>query len=117
MANQEILTEANVQLAIQTAINDAYQAADAYFKTKMNGIDRIPCGFAWIYTQAHGNSKIVQLLKKHGFYRQHNGGYALWNPSGYPVQNVDCLYAGAWTAADTLSRLLGIKFYADSMLD
>lgn len=117
MAQQEIITDSNVAIAIQTAINDAYHAADAYFKTKMNGIDQFPCGFAWIYTQAHGNSKIVQILKKHGFYRQHNGGYALWNPSGYPAQNVDCLYAGAFAAADTLSRLLGIKFYAGSMLD
>ena len=117
MPNQEILTEATVQLAIHTAMNEAYQAADAYFKNKMNGVDQFPCGFAWIYTQAHGNSKIVQLLKKNGFYRQHAGGYALWNPSGYPVQNVDCLYAGAFAAADTLSRLLRIKFYADSMLD
>ncbi|MCP4493474.1 MAG: hypothetical protein GY820_40140, partial [Gammaproteobacteria bacterium] len=42
--------------------------------------------------------------------------WMIWNPSGYPVQNIDTLEAGARAAAEVLKGS-GITAYAASRLD
>lgn len=79
--------------------------------------DRDACGFAWVTTYEKGTSKLVRELKKHGFSKSYGGGYQLWNPSKSPAQSISALEAGAQAAADHLTNMLGVKFYAGSRMD
>lgn len=112
-----ISPEQQIETAVRIAKQNAFLAAQKYFAEQLNRNHAWPCGFAWVYTVAHGNSTLVKHLKNQGFYKQHPIGYALWNPSGLPVQNMDTLHVGAAAAAETLTQLLGVKFYADCRMD
>jgi hypothetical protein len=88
----------------------AYDAADKYFKEKLGGQDQFACGFAW--TSIHefegkkinGNTKIGRMLKKCGVTQNYYRTFRIWNPSKYPVQNVDTLEAGARAAAEVFEK-------------
>ena len=42
------ITQAQIEAAVREAKEAAYEAADNYFRTKMNGEDKWACGFAWV---------------------------------------------------------------------
>ena len=112
----------DIQQVVQEAKMAAYQAADQLHKNTYQGRDCGACGFAWVTVyehggkRIHGNSKIATALKAAGVRPSYGGGLQLWNPSGYPVQNIDVLEAGARAAAEVF-RQHGFVAYSGSRLD
>ena len=117
-----MMTIAQLQAAIREAQEAAYEAADYMHKNRYDGIDQGACGFAWVNIYEHdgvkikGNTKMGRLMKQAGIRQDWTKSFQIWNPSGYPVQNIDVLEAGARAAADTL-RKYGFTAYAGSRLD
>ena len=116
------ITQAQIEAAIREAKEAAYEAADNYFRTKMNGEDKWACGFAWVNIWEHngvkikGNTKIGRMLKAAGIRQDYTKAFQIWNPSGLAVQNVDCKEVGAQAAADVFKKY-GFTAYAGSRLD
>ena len=115
--------QATVQLTKSMIRDEAYQAANDFFKVHMSSRDGGCCGFAWVnVTPEHpGNTRAGKaerlVLTELGFSKDWTGKeYQMWNPSGYPVQNIDTLEAGARAAA-ALLKSAGFRAYAGSRLD
>ena len=107
----------DLQQIISEAQEAAYKAADTYFNDVLGGVDQYACGFAWVNIYGvKGNTKIGRRFKLAGMGRDYTGALQLWNPSKYPVQNVDTLEAGARAAAEVFKRY-GFTAYAGSRLD
>lgn len=110
---KDIMTEAK---------SAAYEAADNYIKSRYNGIDQGSCGFSWVSIYKFedkpikGNTKIGKTLKAAGIGQNWNRTFEIWNPSGYPCQNIDTLEAGSDAAAKVLQKY-GFVAYAGSRLD
>lgn len=99
------------------AIMAAKQAATTVFNEKLGGHDQFACGFAWVKIMGvRGNTKLGKAIIAAGFRKSYDGGYDLWNPSGLPVQNIDCKAAGADAYAKILQDA-GLTVYAQSRLD
>jgi len=101
----------------------AYEASDVWFFDYMDGEDRGLCGFAWVtlWPDHKGNTRLGKAERRAfealGASKDWTGkAWVLWNPSSYPVQNVDTLEVGARAAADVL-RSHGYKATAHSRLD
>lgn len=107
---------------INEAKNAAYKEADKFFETELNGFDHYACGFAWVEIMEYrgqkikGNTKMGRALKSLGITNDYTKVFQIWNPSGYPCQNVDTLYVGAKAAADVLTYY-GFIAYANYRLD
>lgn len=118
----EITTVEQIQDILNEVRMEAHVAAEKFFNEKMNGEDRGACGFAWVGIYKHngqtikGNTKLGRLFKKVGVSQNHRRIFEIWNPSGYPVQNIDTLEAGANAAAQVLQKY-GFTAYAGSRLD
>jgi hypothetical protein len=116
------ITQAQIEAAIREAKEAAYEAADNYFRNKLNGQDQYACGFAWVNIWEHngvkikGNTKIGRMLKAAGIRQDYTKAFQIWNPSGLGVQNVDCKEIGAQAAADVFKKY-GFTAYAGSRLD
>ena len=116
------MTVAQIKQAIREAQEAAYEAADTFFKDKLGGRDQYACGFAWVNIYEHngvklkGNTKMGRAMKAAGIRQDYTKAFQIWNPSGYPVQNVDTLEAGARAAADVFKKY-GFTAYAGSRLD
>jgi hypothetical protein len=116
------LTQNFVNHAILEAKEAAAQAADEFFRTRLGGRDQYACGFAWVNIWEHngvkikGNTKLGKMLKAAGVRQDYTKAFQIWNPSGSPVQNVDCKEVGAQAAADVLKKY-GFTAYAGSRLD
>ena len=116
------ITVAEIKAAVREAQEAAYEAADNLHRTAYNGVDRGACGFAWVNIYEHagaklkGNTRAGRAMKAAGIRQDWTKSFQIWNPSGYPVQNVDVLEAGARAAADVL-RKYGFTAYAGSRLD
>jgi hypothetical protein len=110
-------TQEQVNSIVREARDAAYAAADEFFRVKLGGVDRYACGFAWtnIY-RIKGNTKLGKMLKAAGVRQDYNKTFQLWNPAGYPAQNVDTLEEGARAAA-LVFRKYGFEAYAGSRLD
>lgn len=75
------------------------------------------CGFAWV--NLYGvklSTKIGKEFEAVGFRKSYHKGLEIYNPSGYPGQNVDVKEAGAVAYAKVLEKY-GYKAYAASRLD
>ena len=101
----------------------AYEAADVWFTEYMDGEDRGCCGFAWVtlWPEHKGNTRLGKAERRAfealGASKDWTGKtWMIWNPSGYPVQNVDTLEVGARAAAYVLLSH-GYKAIAHSRLD
>jgi hypothetical protein len=95
----------------------ARAAAEKYFTEKLGGRDQYACGFSWVTVQGvRLNTKIGRAMAAVGFQKSWSRGIYLWNPASMPVQNVDCLYAGAAAYAAVLQGY-GFDAYAESRLD
>ena len=106
----------NLKEIVALAKDAAYRAADAYENDVMQG-GWGACGFAWMNIYGiKGNTKIGRKLKQAGVEQSWDKSFQIWNPSGYPTQNVDTLEAGARAAAEVFKRY-GFEAYAGSRLD
>jgi hypothetical protein len=112
----ERYTVENLREIVALARDAAYKAADAYEHDVMQG-GWGACGFAWMNIYGiKGNTKIGRRLKLAGVDQSWDKSFQIWNPSGYPTQNVDTLEAGARAAAEVFKRY-GFEAYAGSRLD
>ena len=110
-------TKEQVQTIVEEAYNAAHRAALTFFQDKLGGKDQFACGFAWVNIYGiKGNTKVGKALAEHGIRKSYSGGLQWWNPSQFPVQNVDTLEAGAEAAAEVFKRY-GFEAYAGSRLD
>ena len=114
------MTHEQIKDAMKAA---AYEASDVWFKEYLDGEDRGCCGFAWVtlWPEHKGNTKLGKAERRAfealGASKDWTGkAWMIWNPSGYPVQNIDTLEVGARAAADVL-RSHGYKATAHSRLD
>jgi len=107
------------------ACDAARKAADTFFHDVMNGQDSGACGFAWVNiylddgkygTKIKASTKLGKNMKAAGIRTDWQRVFQVWNPSGYPVQNIDTLEAGAQAAAEVFKRY-GFAAYAGSRLD
>jgi hypothetical protein len=102
---------------VREARDAAYAASDEFFRVKLGGVDQYACGFAWINIfKVKGNTKLGRMLKAAGVRQDYTKTFQLWNPAGYPVQNIDTLEVGARAAAEVF-RKYGFEAYAGSRLD
>jgi hypothetical protein len=112
----ERYTVENLKEIVALAKDAAYRAADAYENDVMQG-GWGACGFAWMNIYGiKGNTRIGRKLKQAGVEQSWDKSFQIWNPSGYPTQNVDTLEAGARAAAEVFKRY-GFTAYAGSRLD
>lgn len=111
-------TQEKINQIVWLAKHEAAHAATQYFLEKLNGQDQFACGFAWVdILGIKGNTKLGRMLKAAGVERSdYKRCFTIWNPSGLPVQNIDCKEAGAIAAAKVLEQH-GFKAYAGSRLD
>ena len=113
----EQYTAQDIERIVAEAKQAARAAADTYFNDVMGGVDQYACGFAWVNIYGiKGNTKIGKRFALAGVRKDYTGALQIWNPSSYPVQNVDTLEAGARAAAEVLKRY-GFEAYAGSRLD
>lgn len=102
---------------VAEACSAASDAAQLYFQTKLGGRDQYACGFAWVnICGIKGNTKLGRRLKEAGVRQDYTKAFQLWNPSGLPVQNIDCKEAGANAAAQVLQKY-GFQAFVGSRLD
>jgi hypothetical protein len=102
---------------IAEAKDAAYRAADAFEHDHFPNGGWGACGFAWMSINGvKGNTKIGRRLKQAGMSQSWDKRFQIWNPSGYPTQNVDTLEAGASAAAEVFKRY-GFDASAGSRLD
>jgi len=115
-------TVAELKAMIREAQEAAYEAADHFEQTHFPNNGWGACGFAWVNIYEHngtklkGNTKMGRLMKQAGITQDYTRAFSIWNPSGYPTQNVDTLEAGARAAADVFKKY-GFTAYAGSRLD
>ena len=110
-------TQEQVNQIVAEAKQVAYEAADAFFRTKMNGYDGLACGFAWTNIWGvKGNTKLGKMLKAAGVRQDYTRAFQIWNPSGLTVQNVDTKEVGADAAAAVFKRY-GFNATSGSRLD
>jgi len=102
---------------VAEACREAESAASLYFQTKLGGRDQYACGFAWVNIHGiKGNTKLGKRLKEAGVKQDYTKAFSIWNPSGLPVQNIDCKEVGAQAAAKVFQKY-GFQAYAGSRLD
>ena len=111
-------TADQIQDILDEARQHAYQAAGNFFQDRLNGVDQYPCGFAWVNINGvKGNTRTGRALAQAGVRKSsYYKAFQIWNPSGFPVQNVDVLEAGARAAAEVFQRY-GFDASAGSRLD
>lgn len=111
------LEQDQINTIVREARDAAYEAADEFFRVKLGGVDQYACGFAWVNINGvKGNTRLGRMLKAAGVRQDYTKTFQLWNPAGYPVQNIDTLETGARAAADVF-RKYGFEAYAGSRLD
>ena len=110
-------TAEQIQNILVEAKQEAFTAADKFFKEKLGGKDQFSCGFAWVEIfGVKGNTKLGKAFKAAGINKNYTGAYSIWNPAGYGCQNIDTLEAGAEAAAKVFEKY-GFRAYAGSRLD
>ena len=110
-------TQDQVNAIVREARDAAYEASDKFFRERLGGVDQYACGFAWTSIfKVKGNTKLGRMLKAAGVRQDYTKTFQLWNPAGYPVQNIDTLEVGARAAAEVF-RKYGFEAYAGSRLD
>jgi len=110
-------TQEQVNAIVREARDAGWAAADEFFRVKLGGVDQYACGFAWVNIyKVKGNTKLGRMLKAAGVRQDYTKAFQLWNPAGYPVQNIDTLEEGARAAAKVFEKY-GFTAYAGSRLD
>ena len=102
------MTHEQIKQHMQTV---AHEAAHRFITEHMGGQDMGACGFAWVtlWPEHKGNTRLGKAERREfealGARKDWTGkAWMIWNPSGYPVQNIDTLEAGARAAADVLKE-------------
>lgn len=111
-------TQDQINSIVLEAKTAAREAADEFFRTRLNGQDQFACGFAWVDIYGiKGNTKLGKMLKAAGIERSdYKKCFSIWNPSGHGAQNVDTKEAGAYAAQKVFEKY-GFTAYAGSRLD
>jgi len=110
-------TKDEVETIVAEAAHAARAAADTFFHDVMDGQDQGACGFAWVNIyDIKGNTRVGKYLAACDVTKAYGGGLRMWNPSRYPVQNIDTLEVGARAAAEVFQHY-GFTAYAGSRLD
>jgi hypothetical protein len=110
-------TQDQVNAIVREARDAAWEASDKFFRERLGGVDQYACGFAWVNIyKVKGNTKLGRMLKAAGVRQDYTKTFQLWNPAGYPAQNIDTLEEGARAAA-LVFRKYGFDAYAGSRLD
>ena len=113
----ERYTVEDLKTIVAQARDAAYRAADAFENDNFPNGGWGACGFAWVNIYGiKGNTRIGRRMKQAGIGQDWTKAFSIWNPSGYPTQNVDTLEAGARAAAEVFKRY-GFEAYAGSRLD
>jgi hypothetical protein len=113
----ERYTVENLREIVALACDAAYRAADAFEHDHFPNGGWGACGFAWMSLNGiKGNTRIGRRLKQAGISQSWDKRFQIWNPSGYPTQNIDTLEAGARAAAEVFKRY-GFDASAGSRLD
>ena len=122
MSTIETMQAEQILTILKGAREAAYKAADKFFKEELGGVDQLACGFAWMTLKLpcgnpiKGNTKLGRQLKKAGIGQNYYKAFEVWNPAGYPCQNVDTLMEGAMAAANVFSQY-GFRASAGCRLD
>jgi len=108
----------NLSKILTEAERAAQEAGERFYREELGSKDSYPCGFAWVMIRGvKGNTKLGRALKTAGVrLNSYERCFQIWNPSGLPVQNMDCKLAGAEAAAKVL-RSYGIPAAADCRMD
>jgi hypothetical protein len=102
---------------VEQARAAAQAAAAKYFEERLGGKDNYACGFAWVDIYGiKGSTKLGKALAANGFRKSYSGTMQMWNPSGFPCQNILTKEVGADAAADVFTRY-GFTAYSGSRLD
>ncbi len=111
-------TQDQINNIVREARDAAYAAADKFFRERLGGVDQYACGFAWVNIyRVKGNTKLGRMLKAAGVRKNdYDKAFQLWNPAGYPAQNIDTLEHGALAAARVFAKY-GFDAYMGSRLD
>ena len=110
-------TVEEIRNIVTEARTEARKAADTFFQTQLGGQDQYACGFAWVDIYGiKGNTKLGRAMKEAGIRQDYTKAFSIWNPSGLPVQNIDCKEVGAEAAAKVFTKY-GFQAYAGSRLD
>ena len=110
-------TQDQIEDIVLEARQAAYMASDKFLKEVLGGRDYYPCGFAWVSIYGiKGNTKLGKMFKAAGVEKSYDKTYQIWNPSGFSVQSVDVLEAGARAAAEVFTKH-GFRAYSGSRLD
>lgn len=110
-------TQDQIEAIVLESKQAAYDASNKFFKEVMGSKDQYPCGFAWVSIYGiKGNTKLGKMFKAAGVEKSYDKTYQIWNPSGFSVQSVDVLLAGARAAAAVLTKY-GFRAYSGSRLD
>jgi hypothetical protein len=111
-------TQEQINNIVAEAKHEAAHAARQFFMDKLKGVDQYACGFAWVNIyKVKGNTKLGRMLKAAGVRKNdYDKAFQLWNPAGYPAQNIDTLEHGALAAARVFAKY-GFDAYAGSRLD
>ena len=101
----------------------AKKAANDYFNNVLGGVDKFPCGFAWVVISPEhkGSTKAGKAERKIyeqlGFTKDWTGKtYMLSNPAKISCQNMYAISAGCKAAADILKNY-GFNAYHSERLD
>ena len=113
----------NLQDIVAEANSAANRACLAFLGKYYEGVDRGPCGFAWVFIyddenkKIRKNSRLGKALASLGITQGGEGVHNVINPGpSHLVQNVDALLAGAKAYAEVFSRH-GFNAFARSRLD
>jgi hypothetical protein len=111
-------TQEQINSIVVEAKNAAREAANKFFREKLNNQDQFACGFAWVDIYGvKGNTKLGKMLKAAGVERSdYKKCFSIWNPAEHNCQNVDTKEEGARAAAKVFEQY-GFRAYAGSRLD
>ena len=104
----------NIPELIQAAFQAAREATASHIHA--HGQNPFGCGFAWA-TIRPARGPLIAALKAQGIGRKgYEAGWQVWNPSGYPTQDMEAKIAGAHAFARVL-RGAGFDVEVGSRLD
>lgn len=97
---------------------EARKAADAYFQTKLGGVDQYACGFAWVEIYGiKASTKLGKAMKAAGIEKNYTGAFSIWNPAEHGAQNIDTKFEGAVAAQKVFEKYGFKRVFTMSRLD
>lgn len=99
------------------AAKEAVEEKVALWTERYGSAEAGACGFAWVNVyDVKLSTKVGKEFEAVGFRKSYHKGIELYNPAGYPGQNIDIKEAGAVAYAKVFEKY-GFKACAGSRLD